>query len=205
MPEPRKPAPKIQVITPDEIISIESKVTVREVAKAQLKVIEQSKAWQEHQKAHKDARLSVMGAAESKDLGPMEKAISTFAREATRQNETPKKGIRPPSFEEEQSRAPGQEVNVKLTGAYKSGAADNQQFSYHGGHGPGTMMASCTCGQTFKTDDDGNTQQYKIKTDVTSAGDAGSYKKSDAHHDSPSASYKKSVHEDIQETRKYGR
>lgn len=203
--EPRRRSAKIEVIRPDEIISIESKITIREVAKHQLKQIETSKAWQDHQKNHKDARLFVLGAAESsKEVGAMEKTIFEFAKDADkRRDKTAGAAKHNAEFGEEMSKAPGQEVGVKLTGAYKSEASGNQQFSYHGGHGSGTVMASCTCGQTFKTDEDGHTQTYKIKTDTTSAvgSEFGSYKKA---AEPQGFGYAKKPHEEAHE-RKYGK
>lgn len=182
MPNGERKQVKIQVLEPEKIISIESKITVREVAKGQLKVIENSQAWKEHQKSHKDARLFVLGAAESsKDLGLMEKTITEFAKDVTKPLEGPRKQKKEQTVEEE-SRAPGQEVSVKLRGAYASGAdkaAEEKGVSYHGGHGAGTVMASCTCGQTFKSDDHG-TQAYKINADVKELSpgqDFGAYKK----------------------------
>ncbi|HSU73087.1 MAG TPA: hypothetical protein VLJ21_04535, partial [Candidatus Binatia bacterium] len=136
-------------------------------------------------------------------VGAMEKAIFEFAKENPDKRQRNK--TTGDAQTDEQSRAPGRDVNVKLTGAYKSGPAGDQQFSYHGSHGSGTMMASCTCGQTFKTDDEGNTQTYKIKTDTTSqvGSEFGAYKKSSSDN-FQMGSYKKKPHEEM-EARKYGR
>lgn|GEM_PF-3697135 len=190
--EPRKRAAKIEVIRPDEIISIESKITVTEIAKQQLKQIEKSKAWQDHVKTHKDARLFALGAAESsKELNGVEKALF----EATEQKAKRQSG---PAFEEQ--KAPGQEVQVKMAASYKSGPSENQQFAYHGGH---VTMASCDCGQKFKIDEEGNASQYKINTESSAVtSDFGAYKKSSP--DTGFSGYKKANH-DEKNPRIYGR
>jgi hypothetical protein len=146
----------------------------------------------------------MLGAAESSEkVGAMEKAIFDFTEKRT----SAKKTAGEMQAGEEMSRAPGQDTSIKLTGAYKSDAPGNQQFSYHGGHGPGTMMASCTCGQTFKTDEEGNTQAYKVKTDTAAAvgSEFGAYKKSPQSEQFGMGSYKKKAPHEELEQRKYGR
>ncbi len=206
MPEQKKV--KITVIKPAEIRTIESKITVREIEKSQLKIIQGSKAWQEHQKTHKGAQLHVLGAREeSRDLGRMENAIIAAAKELAPSEpvQSRRRENKPAGDEQEQSMAPGQQVTTANV-TYKSNTQDQPSGgTYHGGHGAGTIMASCNCGQTFKSDESGETHPYKINTEAKLESPGG-YGKPKEHEAQGFQSYgRKSLHEEVKESKTYGR
>ena len=199
---------KITVHKPVEMKTLESGLSVKEVAKEKLKIIEHSDAWKKHQKEHDDAKLQLMGAQDdSEKLGDMEKAIFEAAEEVE-----PKKDILEEDTEE--SKAPGQEVETKIRGSYAGGsqvegaggyAGDSESQGEHrhyaGGTG-GMVMATCNCGETFKADESGDVSPYKIGTEASET--QGAYKKSGEKQEEFGRTYsKKSTHEEVEESRKY--
>ena len=185
---------RIVPIKQAEVTSIESAITIVDVQKAQLKVIENSDAWEEHKKTHAGAQLHVLGIGDKKGLGEMEKALL----------ETDKKKQK----SDEDSLVPHKkdEKTPDVSVSYKSGGPEGAKSAYHSHNSSGAMLASCTCGQTFKADDKG-VSPYKLTTEVTkedaysSKPEGHGYKKKE---DEIGGSYKsKSVHDEIKG--QYGR
>lgn len=212
---PRKT--KIKVHEPAKMRTLESGITVKEVAKQKLKIIEHSEAWKKHQKQHDDAKLQLMGSQQdSEKLEGMERVIVQAGEELEE-----KKPTKEAEEEVEESKAPGQEVETTVRGAYAqggtqieeakgqsaymSGGAESKEggVHYHGGTG-GMVMASCSCGQAFKAEENGEVKPYNIGTDVKEEFGSG-YKKSGEQQDEHTPYAKKGMHEEIEETRKYGR
>ena len=142
---PRKTT--ITVVERPKVVTIESQVSVKDVEKAQMKVIENSDAWKEHQKQHANARLHMMS---DKKEGEFEKLLGKKEEKVSDEQVNPKKA---------------EDVIAKAVTYGRGNASEEKKGNpYFGGHDHGTIMASCDCGQTFKSQD-GNTSTYKLKSE----------------------------------------
>ena len=155
---PRKTT--ITVVEAPKIVTIDNTLSIKEVEKSQLKVIENSEAWKEHQKQHADAKLQL--ASEKKEGGfeaLLQKQDNKLLKAA---------GMTPEAKPDEADKKKKEDSFGQVDNAYTRGGnieAKKGGNIYSGGHDHGTIMASCTCGQTFKSDEDGKTATYKLKSE----------------------------------------
>jgi hypothetical protein len=180
----------LRVHEPEKITNIESTVEIREVERHQIKVIENSDAWKEHQKHHQGAKLSMLGTADEKELSGMEKEV---VKETKKQQEK--------DVEEISQKPKDAGEQVKFSYKQASGGEDKEKKAYGSHSHSGTVMASCNCGQVFKADEEG-VSPYKLgaNTQAVSPFESQGYKKKDEH----GAYQKKSALEEVNEP-KYGR
>ncbi len=176
----------LRVHEPEKVTTIDAKIEIREVAQQQLKIIENSDAWKEHQKQHAGAKLSMLGTAEDKDLTDIEKTVMKETKKKQEQDSdelAPKKAA--------------QEETPKF--AYKSTDAKSEAKPAYGhSHGSGAVMGSCNCGQVFKADEHG-TKPYTLNSNVSAMNALEGYKKKDEH----GGTYKRADIPDDDAPRKY--
>ncbi len=183
----------LRVHEPEKVTNIENKVEIREVERHQLKVIENSDAWQEHMKRHQGAKLTMLGTADEKELGQIEKAI---VKEDKKQQKDASK-----SFDEDPKKPQDPLEQAKFS--YKQATTEEKGTKAYGSHTHnGTVMASCNCGQVFKADEQG-VSPYKLgaNAQAVSPFETMGYKKKE---DGSNSYQKKTPIEEIQE-QKYGR
>lgn len=169
-------------------------MTVKEVEKHQLKVIENSDAWKEHQKQHNGAKLELFS---DKKEGEFEKLLGSGQK---KKEET--------KMEEPTAKKNEQEFEKAAAVTYGRGngpTGGKKGNIYSGGHDHGTILASCTCGQTFKADNEGHTSTYALKSEdavkALSAAERGGYKQKSEE----AVGYKRRGTEEDESPRSYGR
>lgn len=149
---PRKTT--ITVIEKPKVITLESTMTVKEVEKHQLKVIENSDAWKEHQKQHAGAKLELHS---DKKEGEFEKLLGSGPKK--------KEDVKPEEMTAKKNEQDFEKAAAVTYGRGNGPTEGKKGNIYSGGHDHGTIMASCTCGQTFKTDEEGKTSSYTLKSE----------------------------------------
>ncbi|MBI4150754.1 hypothetical protein HY492_01370, partial [Candidatus Woesearchaeota archaeon] len=181
----------LRVHEPEKVTNIESKVEIREVERHQIKVIETSDAWKEHQKHHQGAKLTMLGTTDEKALSGMEKEVVKAGKQQQDKDV------------EEMSKKPQDPLEQAKFSYKQANATEEKDKKAYGSHSHnGVVMASCNCGQVFKADEQG-VSPYKLGANVETVSpfEAMGYKKKE---DGSGSYHKKSAIEEMQDT-KYGR
>ncbi|MBI4450430.1 hypothetical protein HY642_00515 [Candidatus Woesearchaeota archaeon] len=145
---------KIREVKPPQIITIDSKLEVREISAAVISRIEHSREWDEHRRTHKNAQLAVKSDAPAELKQSLSKAVRDF-------------------YEQFKPEEPVQVREAKPAGMMYGGKT--AQGPVHVYSAPSEVSAGCTCGQSFKLDPQGNVVTGKGNQEQGTGGGPGAY------------------------------